>query len=111
MEVRTVIRAFLARGFERAMGGAWSLIMWPWLTIWQSLGRQKLVKGLSGVSSVKINKSSLVRLQCPNCRKSSDFSVDRLEGNPKCPHCKRTFDGDPFVQNLNEQLLAVVQRI
>jgi hypothetical protein len=100
--------------------------MWTWLLskavalaemaglkIWNSLGTEKLVHGLSGVRSVKINVSSLVRLKCPNqeCGKISDFSVERLRGNPKCLLCQETFDGSPFLQSLNEQLLAAVQQI
>jgi len=79
--------------------------------IWQSLGRQKLVGGLSGVSRVTINQTSLVRLKCPLCERSSDFSIERLKGNPRCLLCNQVFDGGPFVDDLNQQLLTAVQRI
>ncbi len=98
-------------GMEPLTGWGTFIAKTVWLKIWRSLGRQKLVRGLSGVSSVTINRSSTVRLKCPNCAKRSDFSLERLEGNPRCLICREIFDGGPFVQNLNEQLLAAVQRI
>lgn len=108
-----VVLGLLVRGWDLATGGLLSLVKTGLARIWNSLGREKLVRALSGVSSVKINKSSTVRLKCPNpdCGQSSDFSIERLDGNPKCLLCQQTFDGAPFVKNLNDQLLAAVQRI
>ena len=113
MDWRTVFAAFLTRSWDSATGGLGMLVKAAWLKIWRSLGRAQLVKGLSGVSSVQINRTATVRLKCPNpeCGKTSDFSIERLKGNPKCLLCNQVFDGNPYVQNLNDQLLAVVQRI
>jgi ribosomal protein L37AE/L43A len=110
MDVRMVIGTFFAP--LPTWAAAIAKVAWgAWLRIWRSLGRQKLVKGLSGVSYVRINKASTVRLKCPKCHKSSDFTIERLKGNPKCGLCNDIFDGGPFMQNLKEQLLKAVQRI
>ena len=111
MDWWTVIRALLTRAADRVTGGLASCGWWACRKIWRSLEDPKLVRGLSGVNNVKINPTSLVRLECPNCGETLDFSIERLRGNPKCLLCSQTFDGLPFVQSLNRQLLAAVQRI